>query len=152
VTGHLQQSPAEGWLDRYGPWAFVVLGVAMIAVATVDYLDASVGVAFVVLGAGLLALGGLASRLQGTIKLGLQGVEMALAARQAVVAAQRTVEQSNPEAARRLGATIDNLDGWFEEYQRRVANTPGMYDPFARAALMQSVHDEYGGRSSGGEP
>jgi hypothetical protein len=130
---------------------FVVLGVAMIVVA-VGYLDAGVDVAFVVLGTGLLALGGFAARLQGTIKLGLQGVEIALAAREAVVDAQRAVEKSDPEAAGRLGTTIDKLDGWYEEYWRRVATTPGMHDPFLRAALMKSIYDEYGRRSSDREP
>jgi len=131
---------------------FVVLGVAMIVVAAVGYLDAGVGVAFVVLGTGLLALGGFAARLQGTIKLGMQGVEMALAAREAVVDAQRAVETSDPEVAGRLGTTIDKLDGWFEEYQRRVATTPGMHNPFLRAALMKSIWDEYDRRSSDREP
>ncbi len=49
---------AEGKLECHGPWAFVLLGVAMIIVAAVGYLEPSVSIAFVAVGAGLMALGG----------------------------------------------------------------------------------------------
>ena len=58
--------PPEGRVERFAPWAFVGIGVAMIAVAAADYLATSVATAFVVLGAALVALGGLAARAEGT--------------------------------------------------------------------------------------
>jgi hypothetical protein len=97
-----RSAPPKPKLERLSPWAFVALGVGMIAVAAVDYLAASVAVGFVVVGAGLVALGGLAARIDGTVKLGLQGFEFALRARQALDEAEREVEQRDPEEAKLL--------------------------------------------------
>jgi hypothetical protein len=38
-------TPKPGWLERFAPLLCVVLGVAMIVVAAIDYLDASVSIA-----------------------------------------------------------------------------------------------------------
>jgi hypothetical protein len=117
---------------------FVGLGVGMIAVAAANYLAASVDVAFVVLGAGLIALGGLAARIEGRVKLSLQGFEFALRARHALVEAQREVEERDPEEAKRLAGKVEELDDWFAEYQRVVA-ARRITNPFAQAATLQEM-------------
>jgi hypothetical protein len=147
----------EGRLDRHAPWAFVGIGVAMIVVAAFDYLPTSVAVAFVVLGAALVAVGGLAARIEGTIKVGLQGFEMALRARQAIAEVQQQVEASGTEEAKRIGATLEqidqDLDDWFEAYKRHLARHP-VSSPFERAALMKEYWMRAARRSEpeSGEP
>jgi hypothetical protein len=129
---------AEGKLERHGPWAFVLLGVAMIIVAAIGYLEPSVSIAFVAVGAGLMALGGLTARIEGTVKVGLQGFEFALQARQALVEAQHEVEASDPEEAKRIGEKVEELDDWFETYRRNVSERHGL-PPLMRAALLQNA-------------
>lgn len=108
----------------------------MIAVTAVDYLAASVAVGFVVVGAGLVALGGLAARIDGTVRLGLQGFEFALRARQALDEAEREVEQRDPEEAKLLAEKVEELDDWFDEYQRVVAER-SITNPYTRARLLE---------------
>jgi hypothetical protein len=43
--------------ERVAPWIFVIVGVAMIVLAAINYLSDPVAVAFAVIGAGLIVLG-----------------------------------------------------------------------------------------------
>ena len=134
--------PTEGRIERLAPWAFVGIGVLMMAVAAADYLATSVATAFVVLGAALVALGGLAARAEGTLKLGVQGVEMFLRARDALVEVQREVEERGDEdEAKRVAVKVEELDDWFADYVRRVEAQPNL-SPFVRAALMKQAWQE----------
>jgi hypothetical protein len=132
---------AEGKLERHGPWLFVVLGVAMIIVAAIGYLEPSVSIAFVAVGAGLMALGGLAARIEGTVKVGLQGFEVALRARQALLDRQQEVEATDPEEAKRIGEQVDELDNWFETYRRELSKRQYWLTPLEQAVLLQSTYD-----------
>jgi hypothetical protein len=138
-SGSTPAGIAESALERHGPWAFVLIGVAMIVVAAIGYLDASVSIAFVAVGAGLMALGGLAARIEGTVKVGLQGFELALRARQALLDARHEVEATDPEEAKRIDEKVDELDNWFEIYLREVSKRPGV-SPYAQAALLQRTY------------
>jgi hypothetical protein len=139
----------EGGLDRHAPWAFAAIGVGMIVAAAVDYLATSVAVAFVVLGAALVVIGGLAARIEGRIKVGVQGFEMALRAREAIAQVQQEVEASGTEEAKRIGEKLEQidqeLDDWFELYKSHVGRTPGL-SPFDRASLMKQYWLRYGRR------
>ena len=84
-----------------------------------------------------MALGGLAARIEGTVKVGLQGFEVALQARQALVEAQHEVEATDPEEAKRIGEKVEELDDWFETYRREMSKHPGL-TVWGQAALLQS--------------
>jgi hypothetical protein len=141
--------PTEGTAERLAPWTFVVIGVAMMAVAAADYLATSVATAFVVLGAGLVALGGLAARAEGTLKLGVQGVEMFLRARDALVEVKQEVEERDPEEAERLAGKVEELDEWFAEYLRDVAANR-VTNPWTRAAMLDKARRHKRPLSEGG--
>jgi hypothetical protein len=83
--------------DRAAPWVFLAVGLAMIVVGALDYLPSSVAVAFVIVGAGLIVLGGCLRLLEGTLKLGPQGVEATLRA-QRVQEVIEAVHEAAPEA------------------------------------------------------
>jgi hypothetical protein len=113
--------------------------VAMIIVAAIGYLEPSVSIAFVAVGAGLMALGAMAARIEGTIKVGVQGFEFALRARQALVELQQETEATDPEEAKRIGEKVEELDDWFETYKREASQRPGL-TVWARAALLEAVY------------
>jgi hypothetical protein len=141
------QPPAPGRLERFAPWACATLGVLMIVAAAIGYLESAVSVAFVIVGAALFVVGGFAARIEGTIKVGVQGFEVALRAhheaRQALVEAQREVQESDPEEAKRLGEKVEELDNWFEAYQAEVARRGPGLSPFTKATLLQLYHQGY---------
>ena len=134
-----------GRLERSAPWACAAIGVLMIVVAAIDYLDSAVSVAFVIVGAALFVVGGFAARIEGTIKVGIQGFEVALRAhheaRQALVEAQREVEETDPEEAKRLGEKVEQLDNWFEAYKTDIAHRHGL-TPFDKMDLLQSHYQQ----------
>ena len=95
----------------------------MVGLAAVDYLAAAVAVAFAVVGAGLIVVGGCLWLLEGTLKLGPQGVEATLRAEreQAVLElVQETAPEIKPLAQDLIRAVDPTPDTSRHERENRL--------------------------------
>jgi len=95
-------------VERHAPAGFVVVGLAMLVVAAFDYLPAGVAIAFAVLGATLVVLGGILPSLEAAVDLGPRGLRAQLQARKAELIA--ATEEVAPERVEPLRALADYLD------------------------------------------
>lgn len=134
-------SKHESLLERHGPVGFVMVGLAMIVVAAAAGLNDAVAITFAILGVALVALGGLAARLEGPFEIGADGLKGVLRVRHDLLEAKHEAEhQGRPEDAKRLGEVVDELDDWFAMYLREDLSGPEL-NPFIRAARLQRAYD-----------
>ena len=97
--------------------------------------------AFVVLGAALVALGGLAWRVEGTVKVGVQGFELALRAREALIEARQQAEERDPEEAKRLDEQVAQIDADLGGYWVAVAEATSLIVPGGDLFTQALMHD-----------
>jgi hypothetical protein len=116
-------------MERFAPFLFLVIGLAMLVVAAMDYLSGGVASTFVILGSGLIALGGLLRLIEGVIKLGPQGVEFTL---RQIEAVKEVVAELPPNDARVGSAVLDSLKESLEGQEHRMLRggaTPSVWRP-----------------------
>lgn len=116
---------------------FVALGAAMIVAAALPWLTDAVAVAFAVLGAGLVILGGLAGRLAPgqPVEFGPGGLKFVLAD-----LSKAAAERNEPEAAKVLDEAARAVDDdWFQDYRKWLSAHPET-DPFVRAKAMEDAY------------
>jgi hypothetical protein len=90
----------------FAPAIFIVVGLAMITLAALDYLSAGVASTFAVLGTALIVLGGLLRLIEGVVKVGPQGFEATL--RQEAEATKHAVHEILSEREAEIAdATVD---------------------------------------------
>ena len=121
-------------VERHTSPGFVVVGVVMIVVAALAGLADAVAVTFAVLGAGLVVLGGITSRLAPGERqeFGPAGLKFVLAD------LKKVAEQENrPEEAKVLGELVETADDWYQNYLRMREQQPR--DPLSQAALLQEA-------------
>jgi hypothetical protein len=145
----MTQPAKSSTLDRWAPLGFVVLGVAMIAIAAAAGLAASLAVTFAVLGAALVVAGGFAGRLEGPFKLGPGGIEGQLGALLTTMEGV-AAEQATKDALSVRESGVEDSDNWFLDYQAHVRELgEAASDPFARAALLRQAYEKRRGNSAG---
>jgi hypothetical protein len=121
-------------LDQLAPLLFVALGLVMILAAAVAGFSEGLAISFVVLGVGLVALGGFASKLKPgePFEIGLSGLKAVL-----TDAKQIAEEENRPAEAKVVGDLAKALDeAWFEDYLRQSRWADKPYD---RARALQQA-------------
>jgi hypothetical protein len=98
----------ETFIEHNAPWAFVVIGVAMIVIAAFDYLAGGPAIAFAVLGAVLVVIGGTLPVLEGALEFGRGGLKSQIKQRKAELI--MAAEEVAPERVEPLKALADYLD------------------------------------------
>jgi hypothetical protein len=93
-------------LERWAPGLFVVIGLAMLVVAALDYLTSGVSGTFAILGTALIIFGGLLRSIEGVFKVGPQGIEATIKARTEIAAAV-IEEKKDPDEAWALRAAME---------------------------------------------
>lgn len=109
----------------------------MIVAAALPWLTDAVAVAFAVLGAGLVILGGLSGRLAPgqPVEFGPGGLKFVLAD-----LSKAAAERNEPEAAKVLDEAARAVDDdWFQDYRKWLSAHPET-DPFVRAKAMEDAY------------
>jgi hypothetical protein len=103
-----RRTDRKQFIEHNAPWGFVLIGVAMIAIAAVDYLPQALAITFAVLGVGLVVLGGVLPALEGSLELGPRGLKAQVHERKAELL--EAAQDVAPERVEPLKALADFLD------------------------------------------
>jgi hypothetical protein len=121
-----RRSDRKPFIEHNAPWGFVLLGLAMIVTAAVDYLPQALAITFVILGAGLVVLGGVLPTLEGSLELGPRGLKEQIQERKAeLLEAATDVAPERVEALRSLADFLDPTTPLYwgvrsPEYRRKL--------------------------------